>query len=106
MNFTPNFKNIHIGSIIRKKLKNKSITITEFALKINRERTTVYDIFRRKSIDIELLIEISKALEYDFIGEIYLLKKTPSLQFFAVQEDKVQKLNLPKETIQFVKKEK
>jgi len=69
-------QNIHIGSIIKKVLKEKSMTITEFARKINRERTTAYDIFERKSIDIELLIKISKVLDYDFIHEVYFPQKT------------------------------
>ena len=54
--------NIHIGKIIKEKWIEKSMTITEFAHGIGRERTTVYDIFRRKSIDIELLIKISENL--------------------------------------------
>ena len=38
-------KGAHIGSIIKKKLTEKSISITEFARKINRERTDVYHLF-------------------------------------------------------------
>ena len=67
--------NIHIGTLIKEKLTEKSMSIAEFSRRINRERTTVYDIFQRKSIDIDLLIKISEALEYDFIHEVYYPKK-------------------------------
>jgi len=66
------------------------MTITEFANKINRERTTVYDIFERKSIDIELLIQISQVLDYDFIREFYLPHSLPRkiLVSFEIDEGK------------------
>ncbi len=66
---------VFIGSIIEQKVKERKMSIAEFASRINRSRTTVYDIFSRKSIDIDLLLTISDALDYDFIAEIYL--KTP-----------------------------
>ena len=75
-----NLKNIHIGNIIEKKLTEKSMTIAEFAHSIDRERTTVYGIFKRKSIDIELLIKISKVLDYDFIHQVYFPDTYPKKQ--------------------------
>lgn len=65
-------KNVHIGSIIRAKLEESSLSIAEFAERINRTRPTVYDIFNRKSIDTDLLIKISEVLEYNFLQEVYL----------------------------------
>ncbi|MDR2835459.1 MAG: helix-turn-helix domain-containing protein, partial [Bacteroidales bacterium] len=65
------FKDIHIGSIIKEKWEKSSMTVTEFAEKINYHRTSVYYIFDNKTIDIELLITISEVLNYDFIHEIY-----------------------------------
>ncbi len=65
-------KNIHIGKIIKEKLKERKISVAEFARQINCERATVYYIFTQKSIDIERLIRISEVLKYDFIIEIYL----------------------------------
>ena len=59
--------NIFIGKIIAKKVKESHLSVAEFAKRINRSRTTVYDIFSRKSIDIELLMIISEALNYDFL---------------------------------------
>jgi len=108
MDFADNIRNIHIGTMIQKKLTEKSMTITEFAAKINKERTTVYDIFERKSIDTELLIEISKALSYDFIRQIYYEEETSPTLFIAVKttEDEVEKLDLPEGFIRLVKTKK
>jgi len=69
-------KDIHIGSIIRSKVEESSLSIAEFAERINRTRPTVYDIFNRKSIDTDLLIKISEALDYNFLQEVYLEKTT------------------------------
>lgn len=68
-------KEIHIGSIIRRKLEESPLTIAQFAEQINRTRPTVYDIFNRKSIDTDLLIRISEVLKYNFLKEVYLEKK-------------------------------
>lgn len=67
-------KNIHIGSLIRQKLEESPLTIAEFASQINRTRTTVYDIFERKSIDVDMLLSISEVLHYNFLKEVYLVK--------------------------------
>ena len=59
-------KDIHIGSIIEQKVKEKGIKISVFAEAIHCNRTNVYSIFRRKSIDTEQLFLISKVLNVDF----------------------------------------
>ncbi|HNR28274.1 MAG TPA: helix-turn-helix transcriptional regulator [Bacteroidales bacterium] len=81
--------NVFIGSIIRQKVRERKLTVSEFARSINRSRTTVYDIFRRKSIDVDLLLTISQALDYDFIGEIYLTKRDNIAKkcFLAIEID-------------------
>lgn len=71
-------KSIHIGELIKQKFKEKTnMTISEFAKQINRTHSTVYDIFKRKSIDTDLLLKISEVLQYNFIEEVYL-KRTLS----------------------------
>jgi transcriptional regulator with XRE-family HTH domain len=64
-------KNINIGEEIEKKFKQSKLTKTEFARKIGCDRTTVYNIFTNRSIDIVKLIIISDVLHFDFINEIY-----------------------------------
>jgi len=108
MDFIENIQNIHIGSIIEEKLREKSMTVTELADKISRVRTNVHDIFKRKSIDTELLIAISKALDYDFIRKIYYGEETSPTIFIAIKtkEDEIKKIDLPEEFIRLVKPHK
>ncbi len=54
---------IHIGKIIKKLVKKKGISVTDFADKINYSRRNVYEIFARETIDTGLLIKINKILE-------------------------------------------
>lgn len=68
-------KNVHIGNIIRRKLAESPMSIAEFAERINRTRPTVYDIFNRKSIDVDLLLKISEVLDYNFLEEVYVKNK-------------------------------
>ena len=67
---------ISIGEIIRQKLDESGIPYAEFAKRIHCERQSLYYLFKCKSIDIDRLILISKALDYDFIKHIYLNKNT------------------------------
>lgn len=64
-------KDVHIGSEIARVVREKGMSITEFAGRICCHRKNVYDIFTRKSIDIDRLIRISEVLDYDFIREVY-----------------------------------
>ena len=97
-------KDIHIGPIIKQKFQDSSMTVEEFAEKINCERTTIYDIFKRKSIDSELLFRISEALNFDFYNEIYLNKQTGNfskkiLVAIEIDERYIDKLDLPDKLI-------
>jgi len=66
------------------------MSISEFAQLLHRERTNVYDIFRRKKIDIEQLCKISEALNCDFVAEICekngFLKNKPLHKRYLVLE--------------------
>jgi hypothetical protein len=48
------------------------MNIAEFSRKIHCDRTTIYYLFKQKSIDIERLELISRVLDFDFIREVYL----------------------------------
>jgi phosphorylcholine metabolism protein LicD len=60
---------VHIGTIVKEKFDDSKMSIEIFADAIHRQRNSVYDIFKRKSIDTELLIKISKTLNYNFFLE-------------------------------------
>lgn len=64
---------IHIGNIIQAELERQERTITWFANKLCCDRTNVYKIFKRSSVDTELLLRISNVLQHDFFQ--YYLKE-------------------------------
>ncbi|MDR3246861.1 MAG: XRE family transcriptional regulator [Prevotellaceae bacterium] len=64
--------NIHIGQLIKQKVKESGMSITEFSKRINCERTSVYHIFELEDIYIGQLELISKSLEYGFLRNVYL----------------------------------
>jgi hypothetical protein len=59
-------KNIFIGPIIKQKLDESLYSVEQFRRKLKCSRRTVYNIFERKSLDTDLLLEISELLNYDF----------------------------------------
>lgn len=66
------YNKIYIGKIIQQRLDDSDMSYAEFARRIHVARTSLYRIFESKSIDIERLILISDALDYDFIHNVYL----------------------------------
>lgn len=61
---------IHIGHMIKSVFDESGMTISEFARRIYLERTTVYDIFERTSIDVLQLARISLVLKHNFLYDI------------------------------------
>lgn len=61
---------IHIGEIIKSKADEKNLVMEAVGKLINRTRQTVADIYKRQSIDTALLVDVSRALEFDFF-ELY-----------------------------------
>lgn len=63
---------MHIGQLIRMELEAQERTPTWLARKINCDRTNIYRIFNRESIDTALLARISTALNRNFFEELSL----------------------------------
>ena len=61
--------NIHIGHLIKSVFDESGMTVSELARRLHCERTNVYTIFKRRSVDVELLAKISKVLEHNFLEE-------------------------------------
>ena len=59
---------IHIGRLIKAELDRQGRKAQWFADQLCFERTNVYNIFRRQSIDADLLLRISQILQYDFFA--------------------------------------
>lgn len=85
-------KNIDIGSLIKEKVKERGISINDFAKAIHCNRTNVYSIFGRNNIDIEQLLLISKVLEHDFLAEYYAEKDNPEGKVLIILEMSQEKL--------------
>lgn len=60
-----------MGKLIRRHLTESDLSVSEFANAIHKTRTNVYDIFKRKNVDIDLLVTISKVLHFDFIAYLH-----------------------------------
>ncbi len=80
-------KDIHIGKEIKQKLEERQMSITDFAQQIHCNRSNVYSIFSRSSIDINQLVLISKVLAFDFITEIYLKTPPPQKNLVLMEMD-------------------
>jgi len=57
---------IHIGSLIEQELRRQDRYVTWLASELHCDRTNVYKIFKKKSIDTKLLENISVILRHNF----------------------------------------
>jgi len=62
---------IHIGSIIHKELKSQRRSAAWLADQIPCDRTNIYRILKKKTLDIDLLWLISKILKTNFLKYYY-----------------------------------
>jgi hypothetical protein len=62
---------LHIGERIKARAKELRIGPTELADMINTSKQNVYGIYKRKTLDSELLKKISLALKFDFFSAYY-----------------------------------
>ena len=60
---------IHIGEDIRKELKRQERSVVWFADAIHSDRSNTYKMLKKKSIDLELLMQISELLQHDFLKD-------------------------------------
>ena len=60
---------IHIGNLIRAKLKEQGRSMTWFADAIHSDRSNTYKMLKRESMDVALLMKISELLNYDFLKD-------------------------------------
>ena len=57
---------IHIGKLVKSVVKSHELKDVDFANLINKTRQNVYDLYKRDTVDVKLLLTISEALDYDF----------------------------------------
>ena len=61
---------MHIGQLIKQQMEMQGKTTSWLARELAYCRTNVYKIYDKKSIDTDLLLRISRLLQYDFF-EVY-----------------------------------
>ena len=59
---------IFIGNLIQNEIKEKRMTYTEFGEKIGLSQSGASNMLKRDSVDCELLLKASLALEHDFFS--------------------------------------
>lgn len=60
---------IHIGHIIQKQLKTDKRSVGWLAREIGCTRNHVYKIFNKSSLDSDLILRISKAMNFNFFQD-------------------------------------
>ena len=62
-------KDINIGNDIREELKRQGRTVVWFAEAIHSDRSNTYKMLKKRSIDLELLMQICELLKHDFLKD-------------------------------------
>lgn len=63
-------RNLHIGQLIKAVFDESGMSVSEFARQIHLERSTIYSIFERQSIDAMQLARISLVLKHNFLSDV------------------------------------
>lgn len=84
--------NVHIGEKVKKRAKELRIGPTELAGLINTSRQNIAGIYRRPSLDSQLLYDLSKALDYNFFS-FYDTSKLSGHEGGAKEADVLRKEN-------------
>lgn len=69
---------VHIGAMVKCVFDNSGLTVTELARKLHYERSNIYAIFNRKTIDVELLANLSVILNHNFFEDVIRLYGLPT----------------------------
>ena len=64
-----NTDNVHIGQLVKSVFDESGMTVSELARQLRCERTNVYTIFKRRTIDVELLVMLSIILNHNFLDD-------------------------------------
>lgn len=57
---------IHIGQLIHEQLRNDQRSVGWLAREIGCTRNHVYKVFNKPSLDVDLLLRISKSMQFNF----------------------------------------
>lgn len=60
----------HLGEAIKEELYKQERSVTWFAKQLSCDRSNIYRIFQKESVDTNLLARISVILQYDFFSDL------------------------------------
>ena len=60
-----------IGAEIKKLVRKRGITNKAFAEKMNMEERNLYHFFKKETLDVDILLQASEILDFDFL-ELYI----------------------------------
>ena len=82
---------LHIGEKIKEELEKSGLSISEFSRRISLSRENSYAIFKRKSMDTDLLLKISQVLNHNFFLYYLDIIESEKLTQLRIQIDALQK---------------
>lgn len=86
---------LHIGKMIEAELRRQKRTVTWFGRQLHCDRRNIYDIFRRASIDTDLLARISLILGHNFFKTMSDMIDGTTSQIRGRQEADMQREEIP-----------
>jgi hypothetical protein len=105
-----------IGQLIKEHVESSNMEVTTFAKAINKERSNVYDIYKRDSIDTSLLKKIGHVLQYDFFQHLIeeetiakikiseITKKSKVLLEIEISEDEMMRIGFDEKVLKILNK--
>jgi len=69
MNFK--MKDVHVGELIRTELRLQGRTVNWLAEQVCCEKSNIYKLFARKSVDLKQLMKISEVLKHNFLRDCF-----------------------------------
>lgn len=64
-------KDLHIGQMVRDEMLRQGRSVNWLAREIYCEKSNVYKLFKRQSIDLAQLMKISEVLDHNFLKDCY-----------------------------------
>ena len=73
IDMTENFrmKEVHVGKMIQNEMLRQGRTVKWLAEQIYCEKSNIYKLFKRHSIDLEQLMRISEVLDHNFLRDCF-----------------------------------
>ena len=105
-----------IGQLITEPVEATNMEVTAFAKAINKERSNIYDIYKRDSIDTKLLKKIGQVLQYDFFQHLIeeetiakikiseITKKSKVLLEIEISEDEMMRIGFDEKVLKILNK--